>query len=387
MAPEPPGRRIGKALRQVRVEHGSSPSELEEALGLSNGWVELFESGEESPPLDLLLAWINTIGTSIEEIVDRSNLDPKETLFERTLTAAEVDSGVLLEFPYGNFRAEHLIPGATIEEFDRIMSTLRDGLNRLRTPDDEDLSAFKTEAVAQCFLEATRAWPTVNPSDIWWFVVYRGFLDRFNHPAEFSRLSLDQSWKRTGGWALEEVLVRHYGPVLNQNGVRMFIASSAHKEELLGQLTVSDRIESDKADVLLTGVKNGTERCFGVVHVKTSFAERRTDDVPMSRTLIDGGYVSPLWTMDAKSMPSANPINKGELGPAAPRNMASRSAKRKDIEDDGYFSNCFSYNSRTEQTAASRTSVSKIIVCDFQYPDDQFSQYLVDEWNRLQPGL
>jgi len=57
-------------------------------------------------------------------------------------------------------------------------------------------------------------WPHANPSDIWWFVVSRAYHDPFNHPAHYARLDLGQSWKRTGGWALEEVLVRHYGPAL-----------------------------------------------------------------------------------------------------------------------------------------------------------------------------
>ena len=60
----------------------------------------------------------------------------------------------------------------------------------------------------------------------------------------------------------------------------------------------------------------------------------------MSTVLANCGYTSPLWTMDCKSMPGEFPINRGELGEVTDR----RSAKRKDIEDEGYFTGCFSYN-------------------------------------------
>jgi hypothetical protein len=49
--------------------------------------------------------------------------------------------------------------------------------------------------------------------------------------------------------------------------------------------------------------------------------------------------------MDCKGTPSNYPQNKGELGVAfIDGSQDKRSAKRKDIEDDGFFSACFSYN-------------------------------------------
>lgn len=90
-----------------------------------------------------------------------------------------------------------------------VVKTLRDGLAALanKTPDAE---AVKTQAVAKSFLKAMELWPRSNPSDIWWFLVYRAYCNPFNHPASFARLDLSQSWKRTGGWALEEILVQFY---------------------------------------------------------------------------------------------------------------------------------------------------------------------------------
>lgn len=162
----------------------------------------------------------------------------------------------------------------------------------------------------------------------------------------------------------------------------MFIAQRDEKERLIKQLHVRERLEADKVDVLLTGKCKGVEQCFGVVHVKASFAERRTDDVPMSKALVDAGYVSPLWTMDCKSTPSAMPNNRGELGEPKDAKSDLRSAKRKDIEDDGYFSACFSYNRNTKTTPAGQNAKARVIVCDFQSPDDAFSHFIVTNWKK-----
>lgn len=136
--------------------------------------------------------------------------------------------------------------------------------------------------------------------------------------------------------------------------------------------------------MLLTGEIKGKEVFFGVVHVKASFAERRTDDVPMSKALVDGGYVSPLWTLDCKSTPSANPLNKGELGAAKKNDEDRRSAKRKDIEDDGYFSSCFSYNKNTIPTPINQESKARILVCNFNgVHQDPFYNFIVESWHHF----
>jgi hypothetical protein len=189
-------------------------------------------------------------------------------------------------------------------------------------------------------------------------------------------LDLSQSWKRTGGWALEKVLVRHYGPFLKQHGVNLFVADGKTKEELIRARKLPDRIEVDKIDVVLTGDTSKGTRFFGVVHVKASFAERRTDDVPLSNALRKRGYTSTLWTMDCKSTPSTRPINRGELGAADGR----RSAKRKDVEDDGYFTGCFSYNKQTQPSQMTLPVERRIHVCDFANPNDEFSQFILARW-------
>jgi hypothetical protein len=96
----------------------------------------------------------------------------------------------------------------------------------------------------------------------------------------------------------------------------------------------------------------------------------------MSKALSQAGYTSPLWTMDCKSMPSKHPVNRGELGGLG----QSRSAKRKDIEDEGYFTGCFAYNSNTLPSPATLADERRIHVCDFSDPDDKFSRFILQRW-------
>lgn len=327
-------------------------------------------------------AILGELGVTIQDLTADLDTTGAQPPLSRKLHATQNGPDLIIHFDYTDHKATYRLAGATLAEFDGLLRKIRDGLARTATADEKEV--VKTDSVAAGFLHAVHLWPTANPSDLWWFLIYRAYFDPFNHPASESRRDFGQSWKRTAGWALEQVLVRHYGPWLDTQGVRLFIApTNTERQTFIAQLTVAGHLESDKADVLMTTTINGVERCFGVVHVKASFAERRTDDVPMSKMLVDAGYTSPLWTMDCKSMPSATPINRGELGAVLSADKDQRSAKRKDIEDDGYFSACFSYNRNTLPTPAAQETRARIMVCGFRNPDDAFGQFILGERRRF----
>ncbi len=370
-------------LQTLRIEANMQPEDVERRLGMGPGWITRFETGEIIPSLGVILAILGTLGKSFADLVtDKTARVPAQSI-ERLIYADTSAAGLIIHFYYDDFDATYQLPNANIKQFNNVLKTLRNGLSRLATSNKNTSKAIKTDSVTKAFLKAVETWPDANPSDLWWYIIYRAYCDPFNHPAEHARLNLSQSWKRTGGWALEEVLVRHYKAFLRKNGIRLFIATSEEKKELLNTIKVKDRLETDKMDVLLTGMYKRKEALFGVVHVKASFAERRTDDVPMSRALVSAGYTSPLWTMDCKSTPAEKPINKGELGVTRGKGKDTRSAKRKDIEDDGFFSACFSYNQRTAPTPNKQKAKSRIYVCNFRNPDDTFSQYIISEWMRF----
>jgi len=328
----------------------------------------------------MLLTMISAIGISSKELFSDIDLKNMQHNVPRDIYATQQGGDVIIHFRYAKYDSAYRLPNANIQQFESVMYDLRNRLSQL----EYDLGSqaeqgIKTMAVADTFLHAVKVWEHANPSDIWWFVIYRCYCDPFNHPARFARLDLSQSWKRTSGWALEQVLVKHYAPFLAQHGVRIFIETGRRKNDLVNQFKVDQRLEADKVDVLLTTQDGSSERCFGIVNVKASFAERRTDDVPMSQSLIRHGYTSILWTMDCKSTPASEPVNKGELGSISKK---EKSAKRKDIEDDGYFSACFSYNSNTIPTSRLENSSAKIYVCDFRNPNDSFSNFVLSERQR-----
>ena len=373
-------RSLGAQLCLLRKRAGLSESEVERSLGLSDGWVTLIEASGKPVGLDLLPKWCVLYRTTLQELFE--GVDPTTLELGRALTWEAAKSGLILRFPYGKHLAEVKIDGADSLACDELIGDLRLLLAR----SGDDTSQAMSEAVASTFLAATQRWPRANPSDLWHFLVSRAFLDPYNHPATKADTDLGQSWKRTGGWSLEQILVRHYGPTLARSGVGLEILAKADGQVLLDEAKLAGRVEAEKADVYVTVDVRGHRRLVGVVHVKASFAERRTDDVPMSRALLDAGFYSPLWTMDCKAQPSSRPTNKGELGaPDSPSAGGGRkvSSKRKNIEEDAEFSACFSYNSNTVPTPAGRPAQARIYVCDFNDPKDIFFQTAVAAAQRV----
>ena len=363
--------------------------ELEANLELGSGWIEYFESGEYDLMLDDVAQIVKALDGDVNSFLQSVNVPvvAAPANLNRSFRYRMQGESLCVEFPYGPHTASYHIDRANTDQLAAVIGTLRDGLAVEAI--DQDAGAIKARAVADCFLAAVRQWPDANPSDLWYFIVYRAFLDRYNHPPSFASLDLGQSWKRTGGWALEQVLVEHYGPYLEEQGILIMLNRGQESNQLIEQMDTDHRLEPDKVDVLLVGRDEQVEVCFGIIHVKSSFAERRTDDVPLSQALVRAGYVSPLWTMDAKAFPSVRPVNKGELGrPMLPGYPDRRSAKRKDIEVDGYFSACFSYNHRTIETPQELCDAkARVFVCDFGNPDDEFSRFVIKAWTQFRKRL
>ena len=356
---------FGANVRRFRQALGMTQERLGEVSDFDRSYIGGIERGERNLSLDGVLRLASALGIAPGQLFEGiGGANDRQTMRSDGLTAEVVDDGLLIRFKYDQYDAEYHLPGAALSQFNRVLDTLKNGLAS---------SSSRSDAVAGAFLQSVQIWPDANPSDLWTFIINRAYCDRANHPAANARLNLEQSWKRTSGWALERVLVAHYHSLLIRNGLVIKTSSKSEKTRLLGDIT-DPRIVPDKADVLISYDYGGTERLLGVVHVKASIAERRTDDVPMSQALIDAGYLSVFWTLDSKSFPAERPANRGEFGDSSNEQMSD---KRRDFEEHGHFSACFSYNSNTIPTPENDNAASRIFVCDFRNPNDRFVQFLV----------
>ena len=362
---------FGNNVRRIREESGLSQERLGAEARLDRSYIGGIERGERNPSLSVIFNIALALKAPPHRLFD--GIGERATILvpPSGITAVDTKDGLTIRFKYDRFDAEYDLSGATRGQYDELLDLMRTGLAEGRA---------KSYAVSRSFLHAVHIWPDANPLDSWTFLINRTYCDRLNHPAANARLNLEQSWKRTSGWALEQVLVEHYGQFLRDCGITIRISKKSEKSTFLGAID-DPRLVPDKADVLLLYGPDDSEKLLGVIHVKASIAERRTDDVPMSQALIDAGYLSVFWTMDSKSFPSAHPIDRGEFGDASEDGISD---KRRDFEEHGHFSACFSYNQNTVPTLDGSNAPARIFVCDFTNPDDRFARFLIGALHQRQ---
>ncbi|MBA8965064.1 transcriptional regulator with XRE-family HTH domain [Rhodococcus percolatus] len=363
-----------RSLTDLRVSAGYTAEAVEEKLVMGPGWIERFESGMDEPSFGTLAALLALYGHSLSDFFESLDFGDEAVIVDRHLAAEEVGESLVLHFPMGSHAAEVTIPDASLDEFNQVLLVLRDEL----------ASGSAREAIVNCFLKAVELWPHANPSDLWYFLVAHAYQDDFNHPAKSAGKDWAQSWKRAGGWSLEAIFVNHYNKYLATQGIRLDMPAPDEKKRLLGMMGLTSQADLEKSDVLVLGkAPDGSEHPFGVIHVKASFAERRTDDAPLSAKLIRSNYVSPLLTMDCKASPSAKPNNRGELGPVQ-GGLEKVSSKRLDIEEDRIFDAVFVYNRNSLPTPVGAATAARIYICTFADPDDSFSRHLIKKWKDRQ---
>lgn len=361
------------ALRLRREEAGLTAEQVTHNLVLAAGWVDAWESGLQEPPLAILSQLLGLYEVSLASFFASVALGEHALAFERHLVVQEEGDSLLLKFPMGTHKASVSWTDATAKQVNDVIGILR---SELANGSD----GAKTRAVGLSFMSAVSAWPHLNPSDIWYFLVSHAYQDQYNHPVGEAGRDLGQSWKRTGGWAFERIIRDHYEPFLRSHSVWLEIPRPERKRDLLQPMHLTSHQEAmEKADVLAVGKLAGVETCFGVIHAKASLAERRTDDAPLSRELMQRGFVSPLVTMDCKAAPAPHPVNRGEFGSA--QGGAERvSQKRLNVERDNIFDAAFSYNSNTAPTPDGTAAAARIHVVDFSNADDAFSRRVVNKW-------
>ena len=200
------------------------------------------------------------------------------------------------------------------------------------------------EAIAEGFVFAVELCPKANPSDVWQHIIYRTYIDEGNN---------EQSWKRASGQGFEVAFAKIYNPRFAVYGIRLVVLSKSTAIKALKEMRLAGKIEPSKIDVAIEGncdLEGNEWRIFGVVHGKTSLAERIKDDAPASRVIMEHGFISVAATLDSKSFPPphGDGVNHGELGGRTiGEGLKPDQPKRNYFEKDGDFTNGYSYNLRT----------------------------------------
>jgi len=216
---------ILKALKPAREKRGISAETLDERLNIGRGWVEAVESGAAFPSFDLILSLSQAAGIELGEIIKDSRKEISGRL-SRTINGEQEDDDLLLRFQYNDYLENYRLPSATVAQFGELVSEFRKSRNNPKIT--------KNDAVVRTFFKAIDLWPHINPSDIWWFIISRMYLDPYNHPATEINRDLSQSWKRTSGWALEIIIVNHYKDFLGRYGITIGIYPKTRKQQLFG---------------------------------------------------------------------------------------------------------------------------------------------------------
>jgi hypothetical protein len=236
------------------------------------------------------------------------------------------------------------------------------------------------QAISNGFVYAVNLCPKANPSDVWQHIIYRIYMDKTNN---------EQSWKRASGQGFEEAFASIYNPRLAAYGIKMVVLNKTLAEKALKEMDLSKVIEPSKMDIAIEGNCSDTGfawKIFGVVHAKTSIAERIKDDAPASRIIMKKGLLSLAATLDSKSFPPphGDGINHGELGGRTiGSGLKENQPKRNYFEKDGDFSNGYSFNLRTPESPDVTPSGSRIKTLSFsEQQPDVLVQDIVGFWKK-----
>lgn len=271
---------------------------------------------------------------------------------------------MLVKVQNGKDRLDVEVEGITQAQYTDISDSLITALQR-------ETKAYI--AVGQAMMSAVTLCPDANPADLWVHVIYHEYRERYGKS--------DQSWKRVSGDALEYVFINIYGPRLALYGITI---RKGRASDSMALGLNSGGFGGSKTDIVLEGIHNGFPVIFGVLHSKSSIAERLADDMPASRFLVDKGFWSSVVTMDGKMFPPphGNAVVNGEL------KHTKGNDKRRYFEINGAFSNCYSFNLHTPPSDGPTPSGSRIYSLSFtEGQPDQLVKDIEAAWQQLEAKL
>lgn len=214
---------------------------------------------------------------------------------------------------------------------------------------EEALDTFEnpSDAVAQVFTDAITQYPNENITEMWLDGIYKNYQELNTDDSNL------QSWRNIGGVAFEKAVVSYYNARLPKYLQMKHVSGNTEIQAQLSQFanrqTDVDVSGGNFGDAVLLGKHKDDWYLYGVVQTMTSFKGRLQDESWKGELVQDLGLFAPLVTLDSASNTDTN--LDGEVGAADSRNVPGRI-----IEEDGSFTNMYSFNKNTEPTPESNTS-------------------------------
>lgn len=375
-------------LDRIKSESGLSESELSQALGYSIETIRQITSGAIEINPFAFKAWVEAAGHDFLQALQVTGLLSRASDSDSTLPALPVPGsasdvyddnpgkqkailGTSIEMQWRGESKYVFLECITADQYKSLEAEITSIYSELNLPTSKKKNR---QAILEAMQLAIYQHPSANPSDLYHHVVYRLYL------REYKRTQADRSWVRAGGEAFELFLQDHYNKILQPKNINIvWLSNEKLKSAALNEMGIAGEVGGSKLDIAIYGtLSSGQQILFAGIHAKASLAERVSDDVPCSETMMAKGYASYLITLDAKSFPPPNGdlINKGELGSAT-----NPSDKRLYVESHGSFSACFSYNTRTSPSPTKTASGNRIYSSTFANGSDPFPRIVETFWN------
>jgi len=328
-----------RELVQLREENGETQTSLSSKINKPQSYLGKIESFERRLDVIELLDILEALRVAPKLFFQRVGWIPRTDINKAIPIKASVEScfnGVVLNLVLNDSIHKVELENIKVDEYLRLEESISSLFTKLNSADN---TLKNRDAIILALKLCFEQHPTVNPSDLYHQVVYRLYL------REYYRTTPEQSWVRAGGEAIQLFCCERYNAILKPYGIAvLWLSNETLSVKALNEMGLYGKVGNSKLDLALYGTLNNQPVLFGGIHVKASLAERVTDDIPCSEAMMEAGYLSCLFTFDAKSFPppKGDLVNRGEFG-----SPESPSDKRLYIEKHGSFSGCFSYNLKT----------------------------------------
>lgn len=208
-----------------------------------------------------------------------------------------------------------------------------------------------SDAIAQVFSDSILQHASKNTTQVWIEAIYENYQELNNSESNL------QAWRNIGGIAFEKAVVSYYNARLPKYIKLKHVSGNPEVQSKLSQFarrrTDKDITGANFGDAVLMGEHNDEWYLYGVVQTMTSFKGRLKNESWKGELVQDLGLFAPLVTLDAASNTDDN--LDGEVGSADSRNVPGRV-----IEEDGSFTNMYSFNMNTEPSTTPSESGKKI---------------------------